>query len=113
MPEPRRSLLSRVAHIPALTLIVLVRVYQRTLSPVLPVLLGPSCGCRFTPTCSHYAVEALRTRGACFGLWLAAIRLLKCTPLHPGGEDPVPAARPRPHCRAATRFASASPSPLP
>jgi len=113
MPEPRRSFRTRVTGIPAALLIVLVRIYQRTLSPLLPVLLGPSCGCRFTPTCSHYAVEALRTRGACFGLWLAAVRLLKCTPLHPGGEDPVPAARPRPHCRATTRFASASPSPLP
>ena len=113
MPEPRRSLLSRVAHIPALTLIVLVRVYQRALSPALPVIFGPACGCRFTPTCSHYAIAALRERGLLVGLWLAAVRLLKCNPLHPGGDDPVPAARSRRRCRTVARFAPASPSSLP
>jgi putative membrane protein insertion efficiency factor len=79
------------------TLIMLIAVYQRTLSPVLPALFGPGCGCRFTPTCSHYATEALRTHGFFAGLFLAAHRLVKCTPLHPGGFDPVP-ARTQPAC---------------
>ena len=81
---PRPGLAARV-------LLGLVWGYQRTLSPVLPALFGPaSCGCRFHPTCSHYAAEAVRTHGALAGGGLAFRRLLKCTPLHPGGHDPVP-----------------------
>jgi hypothetical protein len=69
-----------------------VWLYQQTLSPVLPALFGPTaCGCRFHPTCSHYAAEAVRAHGALGGTSLAVRRLLKCTPLHPGGNDPVPA----------------------
>jgi putative membrane protein insertion efficiency factor len=98
----------RLIRLPAAGLILLVRVYQRTLSPALPVFLGPTCGCRFTPTCSHYAIDALRTYGALYGILLAVVRLLKCTPLHPGGEDPVPAPRSRPQCRA---VASLPPTP--
>jgi len=84
-------------------LVGLIRVYQRTLSPLLPVLTAGACGCRFSPTCSHYAADAIRTHGAVSGVGLAAIRLVKCTPLHPGGFDPVPPRRARPRCeRAAT-----------
>lgn len=54
-------------------------------------MLLPSC--RFDPTCSSYAVEALRTRGAVFGTVLALVRVIKCAPWHPGGWDPVPPAR--------------------
>lgn len=79
----------------ARVLIALVRIYQRTLSPVLPVVFGPNCGCRFAPTCSHYAAEALREHGAVVGSWLSVRRLIKCTPLHPGGFDPVPPRRER------------------
>ncbi|MBW8780880.1 MAG: membrane protein insertion efficiency factor YidD [Verrucomicrobia bacterium] len=82
-----------VARLPARALLGLVWLYQRTLSPVLPALFGPACGCRFHPTCSHYAAEAVRTHGALTGAWLAARRLLRCTPLHAGGFDPVPAPR--------------------
>lgn len=80
-------------------LIGLVRLYQRTLSPVLPVLLGPNCGCRFHPTCSHYAMGALQVHGPWRGSALALWRLMKCTPLHPGGFDAVPPPRSRPACR--------------
>ncbi|MGC4074591.1 MAG: membrane protein insertion efficiency factor YidD [Nibricoccus sp.] len=76
--------------LPRRALLGLITLYQRTLSPVLPAVFGPACGCRFYPTCSHYAAEAVRTHGAVRGAWLAAVRLLKCTPLHPGGPDPVP-----------------------
>ncbi|MBU1049754.1 membrane protein insertion efficiency factor YidD [Candidatus Bipolaricaulota bacterium] len=65
-------------------LIFPIRVYQRVLSPLLPNR------CRFYPTCSHYAVEAIEKHGAIRGLWLATKRILKCHPLHPGGFDPVP-----------------------
>ena len=68
----------------ALPLVGLVRVYQRLLSPLLP----PSC--RFYPSCSAYAVTALTRHGAAKGSWLAARRLARCHPFHPGGIDPVP-----------------------
>ncbi|HEY1077002.1 MAG TPA: membrane protein insertion efficiency factor YidD [Fontimonas sp.] len=66
-------------------LVGLIRVYQVLISPI----LGPRC--RFYPSCSHYAIDALRQHGALRGSWLALRRLLRCHPLHPGGYDPVPA----------------------
>jgi uncharacterized protein len=81
---------------PASAAVGLIRFYQRTASPMLPVIFGPSCGCRFHPTCSHYAAEAVRVHGTLRGAWLTARRMIKCTPLHPGGHDPVPPA-PRKH----------------
>lgn len=65
-------------------LILFVRIYQRFISPLTP----PSC--RFTPTCSQYAIEALRKYGPLKGLWLAAKRLLRCHPWGGSGYDPVP-----------------------
>lgn len=66
-------------------LVRLVKSYQRHLSPRKP---APTC--RFTPTCSQYAVEAIERHGALKGAWLAAWRVLRCNPLVPGGCDPVP-----------------------
>jgi putative membrane protein insertion efficiency factor len=94
------------AGLPARALLRAIRLYQATLSPALPALLGPACGCRFAPTCSHYAAEAIQRHGALRGAWLAVRRLAKCSPLHPGGFDPVPvltgapapAGRPLPRC---------------
>ncbi|HEX2829925.1 MAG TPA: membrane protein insertion efficiency factor YidD [Burkholderiales bacterium] len=68
-------------------LVGLVKAYRYFLSP----LLGPSC--RFYPTCSAYAVEAIDTHGAIKGSWLALRRIMKCHPWHPGGVDPVPPRR--------------------
>ncbi|AXH63441.1 membrane protein insertion efficiency factor YidD [Providencia huaxiensis] len=65
-------------------LIMLIRGYQLAISP----LLGPRC--RFNPTCSNYGIEALRRFGMLKGSWLTAKRVLKCHPLHAGGDDPVP-----------------------
>jgi len=62
----------------------LVRVYQHWIRPALP----PAC--RFSPTCSAYAIEALERHGLCRGSWLTLRRLLRCHPYHPGGFDPVP-----------------------
>jgi len=66
----------------------LVRGYQLVVSP----WFGPRC--RFYPSCSAYAVTALRRHGALKGTWLAARRLLRCHPWNPGGLDPVPPTRP-------------------
>jgi putative membrane protein insertion efficiency factor len=82
--------ISAVIQLPARALLALLWVYRRAVSPVLPLIFGAACGCRFAPTCSHYATEAIQTHGALVGLGLSARRLLKCTPLHPGGFDPVP-----------------------
>jgi putative membrane protein insertion efficiency factor len=65
----------------------LVRAYRYFVSPMLP----PAC--RFYPSCSAYAEEALREHGALRGGWLAARRVCRCGPWHPGGVDPVPDAR--------------------
>jgi putative membrane protein insertion efficiency factor len=62
----------------------LIRVYQLCISP----LLGPRC--RFYPSCSQYALEAIDTHGSLRGSWLAARRLARCHPFHAGGYDPVP-----------------------
>ena len=70
-------------------LIGLVRLYQLAISPWMP----PAC--RFTPTCSAYAIDALREHGALRGLWLAARRIARCHPWGGFGYDPVP-ARERP-----------------
>lgn len=62
----------------------LIRCYQRLLSP----LLGDRC--RFHPSCSRYAIQALERHGALRGSWLGLRRLTRCHPLNPGGEDQVP-----------------------
>lgn len=66
-------------------LVALVRTYQYCVSP----LLAPHC--RFHPTCSAYAIEAIEAHGALRGSWLAVKRIARCHPFHPGGADPVPA----------------------
>lgn len=96
------TVLRFVLQLPAHVLLLLIKIYQQTLSPVLPVIFGSTCGCRFAPTCSHYAADAIRTRGVIVGVILAALRLVKCTPLHPGGFDPVPPRRTRRVCTRIT-----------
>ena len=69
---------------PVRALVYLIQLYRHTISPLrLPT-------CRFTPTCSQYAVEALTEYGVIRGGWLALVRLLKCGPWHNGGWDPIP-----------------------
>jgi hypothetical protein len=68
-------------------LVLLVKGYRNLISPLLP----PSC--RFYPSCSAYALEAVQVHGALRGSWLAVRRLSRCHPFHAGGLDPVPPAR--------------------
>jgi uncharacterized protein len=78
-----------MTEIPPLSrpLILLIRGYQRWISPMLPPV------CRFYPSCSQYAVEAITAHGPLRGVGLAVRRLLRCHPWHPGGLDPVPPPR--------------------
>lgn len=69
-----------------------LRIYKCVVSPLLHTLVGPHGGCRFHPTCSTYAREAIERHGVIRGSWLAARRLGKCQPWGPCGYDPVPAA---------------------
>lgn len=94
LPVPRTPLSRAVSSV----LLALVWTYRRVVSPPLHLLMGPRFGCRFYPTCSDYAAEAIRLHGPASGGWLAVCRLARCTPLHPGGVDFVPprgALRPR------------------
>jgi putative membrane protein insertion efficiency factor len=81
-----RSAPSGVARI----LLAVIRFYRTAISPALP----PSC--RYTPSCSAYAVEAIQIHGAGRGSWLALRRILRCHPFHAGGHDPVPPPVERP-----------------
>ncbi len=84
--EPRlRDLPLRLENLPRGFLMALIRAYQLTISRLLP---GGSC--RFYPTCSHYGYQAIAKYGALRGGWMAAKRVLRCHPFHPGGYDPVP-----------------------
>ena len=76
---------SILASILSLPFIALIKIYQWIISP----WLGAN-KCRYTPTCSHYAVEALKKHGVFKGLWLAIKRISKCHPWGGSGYDPVP-----------------------
>lgn len=80
----RKSTLTALSAFAARALICPIRFYQRFISPLTP----PSC--RFTPTCSQYAVEALQKHGPLKGLYLAIRRILRCHPWGGHGYDPVP-----------------------
>ena len=67
-----------------------IRVYRWTVSPLLTFLFGPAGGCRFTPSCSQYAMDAIASQGALAGGWLAARRICRCHPWGDGGHDPAP-----------------------
>lgn len=70
--------------VPRQLLVLVVRMYQVSLGPLLPA------ACRYTPSCSAYAIEALQRYGALKGGWMAVRRIGRCHPFRPGGYDPVP-----------------------
>ena len=81
-------------NLPQHILILAVRVYRLTLSPAQNFLFGPVGGCRFTPTCSEFALTAVREHGATVGTVLAVKRICRCHPWGSGGHDPVPQKHP-------------------
>jgi putative membrane protein insertion efficiency factor len=86
LDRPRRLL----AIFTSLVFSFLIQLYRWTLSPALVFLFGASHGCRFTPTCSQYAREAVQKHGAMTGSVLALKRIGRCNPFGPCGHDPVP-----------------------
>lgn len=72
------------------TLILGIRIYRCTISPAKTFIFGPLGQCRFNPSCSAYALEAIAQHGALKGAWLALRRLGRCHPWGACGEDPVP-----------------------
>jgi len=85
-------------------LVLAVRAYQRLVSPALVALFGHAC--RFAPSCSAYAIEAVRRHGALRGAWLATARLARCHPWGGCGHDPVPETAP-PRAARVSRVAGA------
>jgi len=86
-------------------LIFAVRVYRGVISPAKVFLFGPFGQCRFTPSCSAYALEAVARHGALRGAWLAVKRISRCHPWGAWGEDPVPPGlMPPQHRHSGTRI---------
>jgi putative membrane protein insertion efficiency factor len=77
--------------VPKSVLIFAIRAYQLTISPALTLLFGGTGGCRFTPTCSQFAMDAIRAHGVLAGGALAARRICRCHPWGGCGQDPAPA----------------------
>lgn len=69
---------------------LLIRFYQIVISPPLHFIMGPTGGCRFTPTCSQYTLEAIQFHGFFKGSWLGVKRIVRCNPWGGCGHDPVP-----------------------
>ncbi|TAG09420.1 MAG: membrane protein insertion efficiency factor YidD [Verrucomicrobia bacterium] len=69
---------------------LLIRIYQRILSPMLRATTGGACGCRFSPSCSHYTMQAVQLHGPLRGVLLGIWRILRCNPWGGSGYDPVP-----------------------
>jgi len=69
---------------------VLIRFYQKIISPVIHAFGGPGSGCRYTPTCSAYFLEAVETHGVLRGSWMGFCRIARCQPWGGHGHDPVP-----------------------
>jgi putative membrane protein insertion efficiency factor len=69
---------------------ILIRGYQRFISPVIHFIGGPGSGCRFAPTCSEYFLQAVEKHGFFRGAWFGTLRILRCQPWGGQGHDPVP-----------------------
>ncbi|MFT4979107.1 MAG: putative membrane protein insertion efficiency factor [Myxococcota bacterium] len=90
LADPAHAMTARRHSLLGSLMVWTIRGYQKLISRYTP----PSC--RFTPTCSSYAVTAVRVHGPLRGTWMATWRVLRCHPFHPGGHDPVPRRREAP-----------------
>ena len=79
-----------VLNVPRTILLFVIHAYRWTVSPMLVFLFGPGGGCRFTPSCSQYAMDAIRSQGALTGVWLAVKRICRCHPWGGCGHEPAP-----------------------
>jgi putative membrane protein insertion efficiency factor len=79
---------------------IAIRGYQRFISPLLHAIGGPYSGCRFTPTCSEFFLQAVEIHGLWRGSWLGLKRIARCHPWCEGGPDPVPPRSAPPRSRA-------------
>ena len=84
VPTGVRAVVRRASKVTACRVIFVIQLYRHMVSPLRPAT------CRFVPTCSQYAVDALTEYGLIRGSWLTAVRLVKCGPWHRGGWDPIP-----------------------
>ena len=82
-----KQILARISWVVCFSLQALIRLYQCAISPFFP-----SC-CRFQPSCSHYAIEAISKHGVLKGITFGLKRIARCHPWHDGGDDPVPPRR--------------------
>jgi len=80
----KKGLVAFILKLPSMVAVLMIRGYRQVISPLFP----PTC--RFMPTCSEYALQAVSTYGLIKGGWLSLKRILKCHPFHPGGYDPLP-----------------------
>src|ERR1019366_315955 len=85
----RHFLVTSASSLVIRVLTLVIRAYQIAISPAQTFFFGPAAGCRFTPTCSQFAADAIRSRGAFAGSWLAAKRICRCHPFGGCGHDPV------------------------
>ncbi|MGB0774501.1 MAG: membrane protein insertion efficiency factor YidD [Akkermansiaceae bacterium] len=83
-------------HFLTLLITIGIRFYQRFLNPILKAIGGPNCGCRFSPTCSNYFLQAVKLHGPFRGSWLGTCRIFRCHPWGGHGDDPVPKKTPPP-----------------
>ena len=88
------SNLRQFAKLADYIVIFAIRLWRLTVSPAQTFLFGANAGCRFTPSCSAYAIEAVRQHGAAAGGWLVVKRIWRCHPWGDCGHDPVPAVNP-------------------
>ena len=84
MMELLKKLLFPVRWLMMWLLLIPIKIYQKCISPLTPPM------CRFTPTCSNYAIEAIKKHGPIKGMWLAIKRIARCNPWGGSGYDPVP-----------------------
>jgi uncharacterized protein len=100
-----------IAKILSTLIRLVIRFYQRILNPMLKFSAGPAAGCRYTPTCSNYFLQAVDAHGPYRGSWYGICRIFRCHPWGGNGYDPVPSARNAEHPKSSCSCHGDSPHP--